>query len=291
MLPHADSQAGAGAPRRHVKIFGERNTATNALKKLVERNSGSRVLPSVASELERRGPRRVRMISKLPFGPALREIYIDRVFRSRAPRLSWKHCATTFSDVSEFRDCLVLLTTRHPASWLLALHRRPYHHREAVPERFEEFLTTEWRPTKRDNLKLRSLTPIEMWNVKSRSHVAFASALSSAGIAWRWVAFERFVCDQASVFEDLRSVLVEPAAAVSPVTESTKDRTKDYLYYRDYYGQCRWLTEIDPVSRQLIDGAVDWDIASGFGYRPLAAMAREFGPAEGDPIAPALPDR
>lgn len=258
-----------------VKIFGERNTATNALKQLIERNSRSRVLPSVAKEIDTTFDRAMRLISKLPFKTTLREAYIDRVFRAKSPRLAWKHAATNFSDLSAFRDCAVLLTTRHPASWLVAFHRRPYHALGAVPAKFATFLTTRQKTVWRDNLQRRSMTPIELWNAKMASYVSFSKRLEATGTVCRWVRFEDFVRDQSSVFESLRDILSEPAETVSVIAKSTKERSKDFRYYRDYYGNAVWLRDIDELSRNLIDQRLDWQLAAELGYRPLAELAPE----------------
>ena len=47
---------------RHVKIFGERNTATNALKALIETNSEATALPGVSSEIDPAIVERLRLL-------------------------------------------------------------------------------------------------------------------------------------------------------------------------------------------------------------------------------------
>lgn len=257
----------------NVKIFGERNSATTALKQLIERNSRSRVLPSVAEELDARFHSRMRILARLPLGPRLAEHYIDSVFSRQAPCFSWKHTATEFNDIASFRDCIVVLLVRHPASWLLAFHRKPYHVSGPKTAPFSEFVGTKLQTVKRDNLGGRSLPPTELWNTKVRSYVAFSKQMMRAGIPFRWVLFEDFVRDQSIVFETLRDLLASPAQAASIVTQSTKEKSKSYLYYREYYGRERWLAEIDEQSRLQIDEAVDWDLAASFGYRPLSELS------------------
>jgi hypothetical protein len=259
--------------RVNVKIFGERNSATTALKLLIERNSSSRVLPSVAEELDPMFRARMRMLSRLPFGSRLGERYIDSVFRGNAPPFSWKHTATEFADIASLRDCVVVFAVRHPASWLLGLHRRPYHSSTRVPKSFAEFLAVRWKTVERDNLGRRSLRPAELWNMKLASYVSVSARLLDAGIPCRWVLFEDFVRDQASVFGALRGLLRNPTTAVSAITASTKERSKGLGYYRDYYGKKRWLADIDEADRKRIDDSVDWSLAARFGYRRLSELA------------------
>jgi hypothetical protein len=263
-------------PRAEIKIFGERNTGTNALKQLIETNSDSRVLPSIAKELDPRFTKVVRLLARLPFKAVLREAYTDHVFSGRSPRLSWKHTATEFGGAADFSECAVILTTRHPASWLLALHRRPYHAAEKVSTDFSEFLTTKWKPVRRDNLSERFVTPVEMWNVKMRSYMSLARQLSEQGVPFVWLRFEDFVVDQSAAFERIRGFLLSPAESATAVDESTKDKSKSYQYYRNYYGRALWLNEIDERSLGMIDRSVDWEIAGLFDYRPLADLSADI---------------
>lgn len=265
--------SGAQQERVNVKIFGERNSATTALKRLIERNSSSRVLPSVVEELSPSFGAKRRMLARLPLGPSLSERYIDSVFRGKPPRFAWKHAATEFSDAGSLEDCVVVFAVRHPASWLRALHRKPYHLPGRVPAAFPQFLAARWRTVGRDNLGRRALRPAELWNAKMRSYASFSARLLDAGIPCRWVRFEDFVHDQARVFDALRGLLSRPATDVSIVTRSTKERSKSVHFYREYYGNRRWLAEIDAIGRERIDESVDWSLAAQFGYRRLAELA------------------
>src|SRR5436190_895293 len=106
-----------------VKIFGERNTATNALAKVIALNSGARCLPSTAAELDPDSARQARW----SLTQRSKERKIDAIFSGRGPLEAWKHCATNFPDASAFASALVVFTLRHPASWLLSLYKHPYH--------------------------------------------------------------------------------------------------------------------------------------------------------------------
>ena len=66
-----------------IKIFGERNTSTNALHLLIERNSVARLAPSVARDLDPTIARRLKWARRLRLPHALRERMIDRVFAGR----------------------------------------------------------------------------------------------------------------------------------------------------------------------------------------------------------------
>ena len=59
---------------------------------------------------------------------------------------------------------------------------------------------------------------------------------------------------------------------VRPIEASTKDKTKGRTDYAAYYGEERWLGEIDDTAAGLIESGVDWRSAGHFGYDRLAAM-------------------
>jgi hypothetical protein len=273
MVAEAEIEPTATQGRRRglheVKIFGERNTGTTALKRLIERNSSSTVCPSVAVELDplfglkmevlRRAPRRYRR--------RLTETYIDRVFRRVTPRLAWKHTATAFDEIHSFDGCPVIVMTRHPASWLLGLHHHPYHALVSVDRDLSAFLRAHWIPVKRDNLDRRALLPGDLWNAKTRSQLSLVEKLSKANMQVRVVKFEDFVVDQKATFHTLKGILVNPADQPEIIERSTKDRTKDFRYYEDYYREERWKSDITRESAELIDQSIDWVLAGDVGYK------------------------
>lgn len=251
-----------------VKIFGERNTGTNALKALIERNSSTKVPPSVAKEIDPAFETVKRIFAVLPglYGARFTEAYIDRLFGGRDPRLAWKHTATRFKDLGTLGERSVVITTRHPASWLLGLHRRPYHALSEVATAFPAFLTMNWKLLQRDNLDNDTMLPGGLWSAKARSHLAFAETLARRNVAFRIVKFEDFVVDQRASFGALKPLLSDAADDPAIIRDSTKDRSKDHAYYRDYYGRERWTEEIDGESAEIIRRTVDWSVAGDLGY-------------------------
>ncbi len=269
---------------RKLKLFGDRNTGTNALTRLINANSGSRVLPASVPTLPLPTPVRRRLqqgLQKLEV--ERREARIDTIFRLCPVRWSWKHAATRFTpaETARFRDVPVVILVRHPASWLRGLHRNPYHALVPVPERLEDFAAMRWPTVARERLESRVLTPVTLYNEKIAAYLAFADALAGIGGRVEFVRFEDFVVDQIAVFERLRPLLAAPKADPDPVSRSTKDREKDHRYYADYYGRELWRAEIpDALWAELATG-IDWDALERFGYAPNPA-----GEAEGAAAGP-----
>lgn len=251
-----------------VKIFGERNTSTNAMKKLILANSTCRTLPAVARELPQTQALNFKMMPPKTAGIAAQEAFIDKMFEGRRPRQSWKHAATNFEDVSDFENTFTILMTRDPASWLLSFRRRPYHILQPMPEELSKFVTYKWQTVARDRLNKAVITPASLWNRKMSSYVDFLEKLKAAGHAHMVVSFEDFAMDQAAVFKKLRPHLQDTSDKVTLIENSTKDSSKDREYYRRYYGNKEWLKKIEPEALKVINANIDWDIAAKFGYTP-----------------------
>lgn len=256
-----------------VKIFGERNTATNALKQIIETNSGSRCAPSVVSEVDPRIKTRNRRYKRLAQVPGLRglsnrlrEADIDRVFQRASALESWKHAATNFGSVEAFAGVSVIVTVRNPASWLQSLCKNPYHVYGTPPAGLEAFIDHRWRPVARERLEARSYDPLELYAAKLTCYRAFFGRLDAAGIPWRLVPFEEIVTDQEASFARIRDLLRTPADRFTPLESSTKSKEKSRDYYQDYYGNERWRAEMGPVYDQ-VRTRFSGDLAADFGYR------------------------
>jgi hypothetical protein len=253
-----------------VKIFGERNTATNAVSQFLARNSASRIVPGTARAIDPSVARRLAMLDRLPFAGRLREHLIDSVFRSVPPYLTWKHAATNFEDVAAFDGMAVVILIRHPASWVFALNRRPYHDRRAHGLPLSRFVYRGWRTVGRERLGRRTFTPLALYEEKVRHYFDFADRLGAAGIPCRIMRFESFCQDQLAFFDALRPLLAEPASTPEPVRAGTKEPGRDWTYYRDYYGAARWVGEIPVAVRETLNARIDWSLFAPLGYGPLS---------------------
>lgn len=255
---------------KKVKIFGERNTSTNALKALIEMNSEARVLPSVIDELRPNFRSLPRKIYYRLVGHEAREGVIDRTFATEPPIHAWKHCAPNFEDISSFHDVLVVLSVRNPFSWLRGLHKRPYHVEGPVAADLASFAQTPWQPRGRDRIGTAAVTPMALWNAKLGAYLELQNHLKDAGYAVRVVHFEDFAMGQLDVLEGLRPDLLNLASqpqALEKAAKATDQGTRDATYYRDYYGQERWKADISEEAHKVIRAGIDWQIAKAFGYQ------------------------
>ena len=255
-------------PVSKVKIFGERNTSTNALKQVIEQNASARVLPSVAAECDPRFAARLARMKRLHLPIGMQEWQTDRVFAKAPDAHAWKHAATDFSDVRAFSDTLVVFCTRHPASWLLGLYKRPYHNLAPGLPTLPGFVAAPWKTVGRERMAGITTTPTALYNLKLQSYQRMQDALDAAGIAHATIRHEDFAMDQRACFDRLRPHLAGVTPDFRPLDTSTKDAGKSVDHYRDYYGRELWRAEIDPVTAQSIQDTIDWPTAAAFGYQP-----------------------
>ncbi len=253
-----------------IKIFGERNTSTNALKALILSNSASMIAPAVARDLDPNLKRKQRLVKKFKLPKALHEWMIDDAFKARGPVEAWKHTATNFDNVSAFSNCHLIFCVRHPASWALGLYKRPYHIYGTAPDSLYEFLKKRWKTRNRERLDGQTVGATRLYNLKITAFEQFQTKLAASGITYSVVRHEDFAVDQKAVFSKLVPHLDNPKKEFVPLEVSTKDQGKSRDYYKNYYGQQLWRKEIDPRSADLIDQEIEWHSLKKLDYFPLA---------------------
>lgn len=248
-----------------VKIFGERNTGTNALKQLIETNSSSTCLAGREHELS---PFLARVATSRFTGKRTEEAIYEFVFRGRPPLHAWKHSATNFEDAADFRGALVLFTVRHPASWLLSLFRNPYHHVGAMPDELADFLQSDWKTVRRERLGTKSFRPLELYGVKLRLNLDFASRLAAVGVPSQFIRHEDLVLRQEAVFRTIAGHLTDAREDMLPLSSTTKRSERSVEEIQAYYAEERWRVPLKGLEEE-INGQVDWKQVEQFGYSPL----------------------
>jgi len=261
----------------NIKIYGERNTGTNALEAVLKRNSSSHVLPGVASQLVE-GQRELidRAIKKMGECSAMerrlvREAINDSIFEKSGWKIfGWKHAAPPLELLTEANDIYIVFLVKNPYSWLLSLARRPYHSLQNRPSTFAEFVTRPWITVRRENAPALIENPVELWNFKMRSYFDTAA---SAGVQMRFVKSEDFVQDQESAVSDILEMTGRKEEKFEQVIEATKtvDRKlgRDLEYYKDYYRDTKWQQELDSDSIGRINTFLDPVLMEKLGYEFL----------------------
>lgn len=249
---------------RKVKVFGERNTGTRAVVRMLRAHKG--VSPGSPGykqtdldALENRINNKLEGFHQ--------ELFIDALDDIRRSRLgghsAWKHAAPIIDESYAAKKASVLFLVRDPYSWIAALFRNPYHARAPLPETLEAFLEQPWLTVQRDNIAPVLMSPMSLWIEKLRAYHAFATA---APVPSTVLHFETFVLDPVSAlsaalqrFDISTKGMVEVEAPTKKLGASREERLK-------YYASKAWEKEITPEAAQLINEYVDWDVAAHFGY-------------------------
>jgi len=180
---------------RRLKIFGERNTGTNALAELITRNIGEILCSGVADEVVADLPERLRSIVSLdePYRLFLRHAIVDDIFSVVPAECMFKHTAPEFSPRFIEQEVGVIFLVKNPYSWLVSMFRRPHGMLLPKVDDFSLFLRRPWLTLARDNLPRVLASPIEMWNRKVAAYCRFGSAATQHGLPFCVLRFEDFV--------------------------------------------------------------------------------------------------
>jgi hypothetical protein len=153
------------------KIFGERNTGTNALAQLIRKNIGEIVCPGVVSEVVADWPARLGSITGFdePYRLFLQHAIIDDIFLDMPAECAFKHTTPEFSPRFIEKEVGIIFLVKNPYSWLVSMFRRPYGMLLPKADNFSIFLRRPWISLGRENLPRVLASPIEMWNRKGGS--------------------------------------------------------------------------------------------------------------------------
>jgi len=249
---------------RLIKIYGERNTNTNYLEKLIDLNLAAEQVAGVV-------PRYIKTIQKILPGKEWLRDYFFAVSPHR--NLGWKHSRVmSESELRHYgaleREICFVSITKNPYSWLLSLYRKPYSHQysEGRPD-FEIFLKTPWKTVARDNCEKLLDSPIALWNIKNASYLQLAK-LNGLNITTE-STFQNpeYVIEKISNHFSIERLSDE----FINYEKSTKDESKNFAYYQDYYLNEKWRDNLSGQATAIINKAVDKNLINYFGYGVLGS--------------------
>jgi hypothetical protein len=256
-----------------LKVYGERNSGTNYLTRLIRRNLKIDLLPGVVQKkhLPVFDPDDLQALARQRNLPE-REVIADLYFQETFPdNLGWKHALVKPADcLKQYDICsnnLFFLTlTKNPYSWLLSLYRRPYHHYWGKKSDFETFLTSPWRTVGRENAPPEFSSPVELWNQKNASYLQLQQQFPTLNLR-----YEDLLSDPKGTMEAVRNIAScdwKHSAFVN-VDRSTKRGEEDFSFYRKYYLEEQWKAELSPRAIRIINERLNDEILEAFQYEKL----------------------
>ena len=237
--------------KQRVKIYGERNTGTNYLTKLIENNFDVKILKGTISKG-----------SIFTFREWTKDLFFNL---TKSKNLGWKHSVVDVNLVLNHKHKPVIITlTKNPYSFLLSLYKRPYHYKRNKPNTFITFLKEKWELTERDNYNLESLdSPIDLWNIKNQSYIDLSNTYSNNLI----LTYEELLESPNNIIFSISDRLDIPLKdKFKNYDNSTKNDNKDFNDYQDYYLNELWRKELDNDEINLINSKLDLNVLSHFGY-------------------------
>lgn len=216
--------------KKKVKVFGERNSGTVYLEWLVQSNF------------------------KIDF----QDYYT----------LGWKHrLAPNIDELTEDQkeNILFLFIIKNPYSWLLSLHRKPYHHDELKKLSFTEFLQFPYGDY---------TSPIDMWNKKTLSYLKLASEVNSAQI----IRYEDLLAHPQNELETLGKTfdLIESFSWFTdmPNTISNNRGVTSKSFHKDYYLKDKWKKALKNEHLSIIAKNIDTQLMEHFHYELIESVAK-----------------
>ena len=259
-----------------IKVFGERNTGTHFLIKLLRNNTNAELLvhPDGASEATRKNfERMVACYPDLTKGnPALRSVILERLIDSdRAKDIpeyyGWKHAAVSANQLKQnpkFEQTLFICLIRNPWRFVSALHRRPYNLFPRPQTDLIDFIQQPILTNARDNLVESYLSsPVELWNRKIESYLAFKSSCPTNVVL---AYYENVICDVEKFLNNLQffcEVKSPPKIPKQSTKRDTKTHERDEKTFSDYkieVEQYSPLTTLGEEACNLIAERIDLNV-------------------------------
>ena len=249
-----------------LKLYGERNTGTCYLSKIIEQNLHVILIPGEVSGILLKKTRKLKRILS---EERIEEIYFSTMFYKN---LGWKHMLVkNAEDLCKYAICTrnlsIVTLTKNPYSWLLSLHRNPYHHYYSRKQDFETFLTSTWKTLPHENAPGVLKSPIELWNIKNSSYLQLKDHLPILNLK-----YETIVREPGQVLELIsRSFSYTwKVQQFENYDHSTKEEDKNSDFYRDYYLNEKWKEKLSPRSKSIINDQLDDNLMKYFNYQKLS---------------------
>jgi hypothetical protein len=259
-----------------IKIFGERNTGTRYLQKLIELNFNMNILSGSLDKYKFL----LKILNKIKINQEfMRDIYFKY---STKKYLGWKHREVDHFEIikkkTDLNEILFLVIVKNPYSFLLSLKEKPYHNpsykwlglKDLIEEfksiDFNDFLKNEWLTVGREADRTFYENPIQMWNLKCASYLKLQSKYKCS-----LIRYEDLLDNPELVISRISKEHKIPFNNVNfkNYNKSTKDPKKDTEFYKKKYGKELWKEKLTKEHINFINKHLDKELMETFGYKLL----------------------
>ena len=247
---------------KSIKIYGERNTGTTYLSKLIDNNIKCRILLSKA-------PLWLRKFQWII--PNNNEYIRDLYFNFNKKCLGWKHTYINdeiLNQINNYKDNLLIITvTKNPYSWLISMFNRPYHFNDYNTRTFEKFLNNKWTCVKRENSPKNLINnPIELWNMKNQSYLNLLETTNHQIIN---IKYEDILSDYKRIIKEIVNTgsFQYKKNMITNVIKSAKGDNKKFSDYKEYYLNKSWKEKITKDQFYFINNHLNQSLMKKFNYK------------------------
>ncbi len=247
---------------KYIKVYGERNTGTNYFNKLLSLNFDIKLLRgTVPSKLN-------TFFSYFPFDEKLRDLYF---LITDSKNLGWKHREIDHINIIKKSDkltnTLFITISKNPYSFLLSLHKRPYHNKKSAILDFNVFIQQKWKSLKRESKQLFYANATDLWNKKNKSY------LNLQKFNCLNITYEDLVISPEKIMLEISKKINKPFKNKEFVNYESAikipDQEKNYDYYKELYGKELWRNKLSDNSIKIINGNLDENLLKTFDYKKI----------------------
>ena len=256
--------------KMNIKVFGERNTGTNFLCKLLLDNTNlnclvhgsNKHLKDLKNELIQQHFTKTFLNKHLhkQLSSLIEEQLIDKQ-RSLEfdSNFGWKHAKINPDRIKEcplYEKTIFICLIRNPWRFITALHKKPYNLFPNTKSSLVEFINLSFLPNKRDGIKdIFLINPVDFWNIKVNSYFHFKDVSSKVFIVY----YEQLVKDPKIVL-DLISPYCNVSKELKIPLKSTKGDDKTYEQYKNETIKYNPKEELGKQIYNLIYEKIDKDL-------------------------------
>jgi hypothetical protein len=258
------------APVVRIKVFGERNTGTNFVEKVIRPNLACELCAGNLSKTRRWYYYAVYRL--LPYETARRIVEASRDLEYKKKfqiELGWKHAKLpNLPDGTQGYPTGTgfIAVVKNPYSWLLSMHARPYQKAIKTQTSFSAFLREPWPTVGREHAERLSYdNPIQMWNDKVASYYTLHKYGPSIIVRYEDVleSVEAFVARISTAFSlKPHETLIIPSKSTKPDGRTTEDIC-------NYYRSELWRAKLRDDDVEYINTHLDKELAISLGYQIL----------------------
>jgi len=123
-------------------------------------------------------------------------------------------------------------------------------------------LLTPWKTIARDNCGELLENPVVLWNLKNSSYLPLKQL---GGLN---ITTEETIQNPESVIDTIAGhfSIKKRGGGFRNYEKSTKDSSKNFAYYQDYYLNEKWREEISEEAVSLINQSIDKSLMKRFGF-------------------------